>query len=149
MKLSINELNIKKEVLIDEDFVFDIETSLGIKSIDKMHFTGKVYYNSSDEIMLTGNLFGDVILEDSVDLSDYLLKIDVNIEEIIENYENTLDINQVLWENIVLEVPIRATNKKISDISGNGWKVTDGSNEKENIDPRLEVLKKLYEGGEK
>lgn len=149
MKIGINELNVKKEVLIDNDFEFIASelNAVGIKAIDKAHFTGKVYFNSVDEIVCSGNLVATLILPDAVDLSDYFYDIDIEIEEIIENFENTLDINEVLWENIVLEVPMRVSQSDLGNISGNGWKVkTEEDNDQ--IDPRLAKLQELYEGGE-
>ncbi len=148
MKVSIQELNIKKEL----DLNFDLDYSdynlekAGIRKIDKISFSGKLYFNVVDEIILEGNIFGKVILPDSVDLSDYSYEIDAKIEEIIENFENTLDINEILWENIVLEVPIRVSQKNLEDISGNGWKVVNETEDK--IDPRLEKLQELFKGGE-
>ncbi len=149
MKININELNIKKEINIDDDFSFNEENleSLGIKKIESCHFLGKIYYNSLDEICLSGNLICELIMSDAIDLSDILYEIDVNIEEIIENFENTLDINEILWENIVLEVPMRVTNKNLGSLQGNGWKVKTEEDEDE-IDPRLEKLQELYKGGE-
>ena len=87
---------------------------------------------------------------------EYPLNIEIaeNIEEFNEdltkNYEknqNTLDIIEFLWENIVLEVPIRITNEAGVQKSGDGWELNGKSNA-ENIDPRFEKLSELFKGGE-
>ncbi len=151
MKINITELNVKREININDNFVFDEVdyAKVGIKKINNIHFDGKIYYEITDEIKITGKLIAELILEDAVDLSDVLYEINVNIEEILENYENILDINEILWENIVLEVPIRVSNKKLEEKEGNGWKIlTEDSLDEKSIDPRLEKLQELFKGGE-
>ncbi len=151
MEINIIDLNVKKKIEINEFFKFSDELckSAGITKVDNIKFVGSLFYAITDEITLEGNLTGDLILEDAVDLSEFLYKIDIKIEEIIENCENILDINAILWENIVLEVPIRATNKELGDKKGVGWKVIN-EDEKPNdeIDPRLAKLQELFKGGE-
>ncbi|MFI3260538.1 MAG: YceD family protein [bacterium] len=150
MNININELNVKRQLLIDVSVDFENENldSLSIREVKETSFKGKLYYNSLDEIILEGQLHASLIMVDSVDLSDILYEIDVEIDEIITNFENTLDINEILWENIVLEVPMRITDKNLGDASGNGWKVKSDAEEDEMIDPRLAKLQELYKGGE-
>ncbi len=149
MEIKIQDLNIKKNIEINENFSFnpDKYKEAGIKDIKNIKFVGILRYNIVEEIILEGKLTGEIILYDSVDLSDFLQEIDVNIEEILENNQNVLDISEVLWNNIVLEVPIRSTNKKLEDQEGNGWKILNEVSE-EKIDPRLEKLQELFKGGE-
>ncbi len=150
MIINVQQLNVEKEININENLSYEESkiNSMSIKKINNLTFNGKLFYNSLDEIILEGRLFGELILPDAVDLSDYLYKIDTNIEEIIESEQNTLDIYEILWENIVLEVPIRVSNKKLENKEGDGWKIlTEESKEKE-IDPRLQKLQELFKGGE-
>ncbi len=150
MIINIQTLNVKKEILINEKLQYEDEKlkTIGIRKIDNLIFEGKLYYNSLDEIILEGRLFGDIILPDAVDLSDYIHKIDTNIEEILESVQNTLDIYEILWENIVLEVPIRVSNKDLGNKEGDGWKILTEDNEEKEIDPRLQKLQELFKGGE-
>ena len=67
-----------------------------------------------------------MILKDSISLEDvtyhFSNQLEEEVTEKVKNIENTLDILSVLWENIVLEVPIRFS--EVSDYSkyqGNGW----------------------------
>ena len=68
------------------------------------------------------------------------------MKEILGNCPNTLAILELLWENIVLEVPIRFT--KVEDFSkfhGDGWKlVSEDDNSHEN-NPFSEILKEFGE----
>jgi uncharacterized metal-binding protein YceD (DUF177 family) len=144
--INLNELNYKKEILIDEDITFE-ETYSSIKSVDKCHFKGKVFIDSAEEAKLEGILNATLILYDSVDLSDYEYKIEVNIDEILSLEQKTLDINEILWENIVLEVPIRATKCENASQKGEGWEVKDNDSLDE-TDPRFAKLQELFKGGE-
>ena len=64
-----------------------------------------------------------------------------------EKSKNSLDISEILWENIVLEIPISITNHKSEDLllKGNGWELVNEN--KEEIDPRLAKLKELLDEG--
>lgn len=147
MIIDLQELNHKDEIVIDEDITFDI-THKSIKEIKYAHFTGKVVNDITGEIVLSGVLKADVILYDSVDLSDYPLNLELNIEEICDNEQKTLDINEILWHNIVLEVPIRATKCTDSHLKGEGWEMKDEDSVDDEIDPRLAKLQELFKGGE-
>ena len=52
----------------------------------------------------------------------------------------------ILWQNIVLEVPISITKEKDAHLSGEGWELKN-EEDKETIDPRLAELSKLLEEG--
>ena len=67
-----------------------------------------------------------MILKDSVSLEEITYHFSNHLEEEVtekvKNIENTLDILSVLWENIVLEVPIRySVVDDYSDYQGDGW----------------------------
>ena len=90
-----------------------------------------------------------MILKDSytLELVDYPFNIDIeeNIK-ISKNNKNILDITEVLWQNIVLEVPISfSKNKKLEKSKGNGWELKDKNTKK--IDSRLAKLTELLEEG--
>ena len=70
------------------------------------------------------------------DLSEFL-------EENLENNQNTIDIFPIIWENILMEIPLKVVNEDLSDVKkeGKGWKfITD---KEERINPELEKLKDL------
>jgi hypothetical protein len=147
MKIDLNALNYKDEISIDQDFSF-VSVMPSIKDVRNAHFIGKTYLNTAGETKLEGNLKADLILIDAVDLSDFDYKIDINIDEIIENDVKTLDINEILWENIVLEVPIRVTKHEAKPMQGKNWEIKDEESRDNEIDPRLEKLQELFKGGE-
>ena len=147
MQINLQELNYKKEIIIDDDISFQ-DNYNSIKEIKNAHMKGKVYINTSEEVKLEGNFTADLILYDAVDLSDYDYKIDINIDENLSLDQKTLDINEILWENIVLEVPIRVTKHDHLSQKGDGWEVKDKDFLDKEIDPRLEKLQELFKGGE-
>ena len=62
----------------------------------------------------------------------------------LENSQNTLDILGILWENIVLEIPISYTESDELNIVGDGYQVNGNESEK-SMDPRLAPLLELLD----
>ena len=65
-----------------------------------------------------------------------------NMEENERNFQNTIDILPIIWENILMEIPMRVVSEeaKNSDISleGNGWKFV--TEEEEKTSPLSELM---------
>ncbi|MBD9098953.1 hypothetical protein EGP98_05125 [bacterium] len=113
---------------IDKDFFFnkDWYKNTDIIELKSVHFTGGLKRYLDDSFFLEGEYSGDMILKDSISLEDVIYHFSNNLEEEVtekvKNVENTLDILSVLWENIVLEVPIRFSEvKDYSNYQGDGW----------------------------
>ena len=68
------------------------------------------------------------------------------MEENERNFKNTIDILPIIWENILMEIPMRVVNSDISSIpkEGKGWKLIDEDEEEENINPEFAKLKDLF-----
>ena len=153
MIINLEELNsnIKENIEINEVVEFDdelIENSSIIK-LDKIKFNGQIFKDLSDEFILKGVLEGIMYVEDSINLEEvdypFSIEIDENIEENLENNQNSIDIISILWQNIVLEVPLRYTKvEDFSSYSGDGWRLI--SEEKVNTNnPFLELKEKFKE----
>ena len=87
-----------------------------------------------------------MILLDSISLEEVEYPFQVEYDDILEEnckkYENLLDIFTFLWENIVLEVPLRFT--KVEDLSkfhGDGWKLMSEDEHRYQSNPFSELLK--------
>lgn len=152
MQIDLNELNINNQILLDEyiDFKEEVYSNSGIKKLNNIKFVGRIYYNSSDEIVLEGKINGIMILEDAITLEDVELPLNVEINEIFEENipktQNTLETLDVLWQNIVLEVPIRITTSlSHKSIKGNGWELKE---EKETNQALAGIAQLLDEGKE-
>ena len=117
-------LDIDQDVIIDESKYFLPE----IKSIKSMHFKGNIFEDNEGYIKMNGEINGVLILEDSINLEEREFniskQISENIDEYLENNDNSIDIIDILWQNIVLEVPSRYTEvTDYSKYSGDGWRL--------------------------
>ena len=157
MQIDLNKLNIS-DILFDEYLTIDSELykNSAIKNLKPVKISGKIFYNISDEIELDLDVDGVMVLEDSITLDpiDYPYSFHINeiitseneeIKDYYQNSKNTLDIMPILWQNIVLEVPISITKEKDAHLSGEGWELNN--EEEDKIDPRLAELSKLLDEG--
>lgn len=157
MQIELNNLEINDKFEYDEDITFDknIYQHDEIKDLKDTHLKGYIYYNTAEILEINLEVKGTMILSDSVTLEpiDYPFNVKINEEyslndgyfqEYYEKEQNILDIMAILWENIVLEVPMHLTNTKDAKLSGDGWSL--GSNKDNNeIDPRLAKLTELLD----
>ena len=57
-----------------------------------------------------------------------------------EKIENTLDITDILWQNIMLEVPLRVSNvENFTEYQGDGWRLVDEDSIKNTNNPFKEL----------
>ena len=109
-----NEINIPNELL---------SKSL-ITELKNVNLTGDITIDEDDNINITGKLIGTMILKDDITLAPVEYNFDTEIEEILEKSKNILDITDVLWQNILVEIPskVRSTNEDVN-LEGDGWRV--------------------------
>lgn len=154
MNINLNELYKYSVINIDEDIDFiPKENDLGIKKLQNIHLKGKITYNDLEELELNLKITGTMYLLDAITLEEIpydfsanieesLIENEINLEKYINKSQNTLDIQEILWENIVLEVPIRVKkDDSLISLEGEGWQLN--KEEKEEIDPRLAKLTEL------
>ncbi len=134
MKIDLNYLNRFGKMNIDSDFVIDEDyyKNTDIRKLENLHVSGEVSVDYDDYINLNVKITGRMILPCAITLNDvpydFSSEIEENIgkfEEIYKNNKNLLEISPILWENIVLEIPIRVVSKDIkpSNTSGDGWEL--------------------------
>lgn len=141
---------------IDETVHFDEEMykKAGILELKDLKLKGKIEKNRNQDVFIKAILTGIMILPDAVTLEPIPLPLEIRIEERIdegnetiqeyfEKNKNILDIMGILWENIVLEVPISISKGNRIDAFGSGWELV--RNTKESMDPRLAPLRKLLD----
>ena len=155
MKINLSELSYKDKIEVNTTFSFskDYLGTTEIQKLDDVKVEGYFYQNDLDEYKSRLYVTGKMYLLDSVTLDEvpyeFNLEIDDDIPENCINEQNMLDIMELLWENIVLEVPIRYTQSDAENLSGDNWKVIDEEKEEQEIDPRMAKLYELYnKGGE-
>ena len=134
MKIDLNYLNRFGKMNIDSDFVIDEDyyKNTDIRKLENLHVSGEVSVDYDDYINLNVKITGRMILPCAITLNDvpydFTSEVEENIgkfEEIYKNNKNLLEISPILWENIVLEIPIRVVAKDIkpSNTSGDGWEL--------------------------
>lgn len=152
--LIIDLVNIPKDGLkLDESINFegyDLK-SVGIEELKDVKLNGSVKINIADEVILKASLSGTMVLLDAIDSSEIEYPFNIEIDENLtdndeynfEKTQNTLDIMNILWQNIVLEVPMRVVKKENENASlqGEGWELISDDTKK--VDPRLSPLMDL------
>ena len=159
MELNLAELT-NGSVTYDNDFVIDVDTykEVGILDLKNLYVIGDISLNSVSMLAVNLTVTGIMVIPDSVTTEpvDYPFtskieeEYDINDEFFLEYYQkeqNILDIMKILWENIVLEVPMRFTLAKDAHLSGDGWSLGEDKNKDDQIDPRLAKLAELLDNG--
>ena len=152
LKLKLNEvkeINIDDVVTIDEDFYKNTD----IKKINEVKVKGRIVYHGDDVFEVILNVICDLTLPCSVTLDDVTRHININFNEDIsenseENYKiinNTIDLIPIIWQNILLEVPLKVTKENIdrSKYHGDGWRLVTDEEELNERDTRLDKLKEF------
>lgn len=142
-------------ITIDETYSFNKEMlkNTEIIELNDVKITGDITKNSLDEYIIDVVVTGTMVLPCALTLKpvDYHFETEIAgnlaqiFEEFGENYENnqkTIDILPIIWENILMEIPIKVVSDDISDVKtkGDGWElITD----EEVVNPSLAKLKDL------
>ena len=148
----LDQIDIDQEVIIDKELLDETE----IIELKNTYVKGYITKDDINEFNLTVRVYGTMVLPCSVSLKptnhDFDFEIDDNINKLLEelgktlkNDENTIDIFPIIWENILMEIPMRIVNEDIHDVKlqGDGWKVITEKEDNEEINPELAKLKDL------
>ncbi|CDA52619.1 putative uncharacterized protein [Clostridium sp. CAG:533] len=133
MKIDLRKLYSLASVDVDGTITFPEEKlkSAGIIRLEDVSVHGKAIINYEDEIELDLDLSGKMYLPCAISLEEVEVPFATKIEEIIgENNINNnfyLDLSDILWENIVLEIPIKVVKEgvQLETSSGKGWSVEE------------------------
>lgn len=146
----LDEIIIDESIKISEDYYKDNDD---IKDVSLVKVSGDITDNQ-EYFSVNLNIKCELTLVCSVSLKDVKYNIDINIEEIIGENDNNLeefdkiinnsiDLLPIIWQNILVEVPMRVVSEDVQEenIYGNGWKFITKEEESKEIDPRLSKLK--------
>ena len=143
-------INIDSDIIIPNEY---LENS-GIRRLNNIHFKGNIKKLVDDTYSLEGVLSGTMILADDITLEDYeynfTSEIEENIQETSINLQKTLDITDILWQNILIEVPSKVVNDKNKNIKleGNGWRLISEDDLNSKSKPRSEHEDLLRKDGD-
>ena len=141
----ISRINIDGEVNIPEELYINTD----VVDLNNVKFNG--YLEAIEgEITLKGNVNGTMKINDAISLElldyDFNAEIDEEIENFQENSTNTLDITDVLWQNIMLEVPLKLTKvESFDEYHGDGWKLVSEDSIENTNNPFKELKDMLGE----
>ncbi|MCI5836020.1 MAG: DUF177 domain-containing protein [Firmicutes bacterium] len=139
MIIDLTKLNsgIEEYTTIDLSYSFSKEElkDSEILELNDVKIYGTISKNSLNDYYLDLEISGIMVLPCAVTLKpvnhDFNIKISDNLNELlseidknIKKVENLLDIFPIVWENILMEVPMRVVSSDVSDVplEGNGWK---------------------------
>ena len=139
----IDTIEVKEEVIIKENL---LKESL-ITNLKNIILDGELFLDEEDNLNLTGKLSGTMVLKDDITLEPVDYEFMAELEEILEKSKNILDITDILWQNILVEIPskVRSTDEDIN-LEGNGWRVISEEqfeNERKNSNNPFANLDKL------
>ncbi len=151
LKSGLDEyIDIDQELKVNQEYLNQAE----LIDLKDCHVKGTIQKNQCDGYNLNVIVSGIMVLPCSISLKpvdyEFSFEIDDDIEklmlEIDENYkkvENLLDILPIIWENILMEIPIKVTSSDLEGCktSGDGWRLVTSEEKKTN--PALEKLKDL------
>ena len=145
---------IEKEVVVNEIYSFTELEGTGVTSIDNVSISGVINLNALNEPYVSLDVEGVMIIPCAITLKPveypFFIKIEGDLEEIAEespekyiNSKNSLDILPIIWENILMEIPMRVVSEGADDVTleGDGWKFITGDEKVENSE--LSKLKDL------
>lgn len=143
---NLYKMPVKGEIIIPDEMLENTD----IRKISKVEVEGFIL-NNEEEYELDIDVSGVMILPCARTLKDVNYPFNIKINEVIgENDDNSLEIIQnrldifpIVWQNILVDVPLRvlAPDAKEESLEGDGWRlITEDTNE-EAIDPRLAKLK--------
>lgn len=142
------DLNFNKEYLINDTIIIpkSYYENSGVLDIKNLQVNGRFYYDSENELWGDFDIDGILIIKDSISDEDveYPISIKYNdiLDETLKKDENTLDLFEFLWENIVLEIPLKFTKvMDLSEFHGDGWKLISEEDRISSSNPFNDLLK--------
>lgn len=125
--IDVNEaINIDKEVFKNTDII----------ELNNISLNGSIYVDAANIYHIDIDVDGVMVLPCSITLKPVDYKFSCKVEEEFDETElsnikndkiskNTIDILPIIWENIVLEIPLRVLSSDAynTKIEGDGWKL--------------------------
>lgn len=149
MYSQVDEISIDNKIDIPKEYLEGTE----IKDISKVKVNGIITENG-ESFDINLNIKCNLTLICSISLKDVNYPVDINIDEMISDQgdleedfykiiNNSIDLLPIIWQNILVEVPIKVVSPDIEEenIYGDGWKFVTTEEENKEIDPRLSKLK--------
>lgn len=154
MEIDLSLLHSNTVNFIDIGGLYNIDPNYfegaNVIDLDEIEVIGKVYKDENEVGELVDyiqcSIKGNMVISDSISLDRVNYPFSIEYDDIIEGNckksENILDIFQFLWENIVLEVPLKFTKvEDLSEFHGDGWKLISEDELRDTNNPFNDLLK--------
>jgi len=128
----VEEIEVNGDVVIPEEF-FD---GTAVRALKDVKFSGSIFKLCDGDYQIAGNLTGVMVLPDDITLEDVDVKFNSEIEENFSEFckheeknleiiQNRLDITEFLWQNILVEIPLKVVSEKSASMTlkGDGWRL--------------------------
>ena len=137
------------------EFKDELLQGSGILDLKNVNVVGTISMEDKEHY-LDCSVNGIMVVPCSLTLKPVDYSFDVKIEgiledlfeeigEIVKNNQNTIDILPIIWENILMEIPMKVVSEQTDDVmtSGNGWRLITEKEDIKEINPELEKLRDL------
>ena len=149
---TVKEVDITNTYTIPKEYFENTD----VLALNNIKVEGKIYQDYSEDDIeelveyIDCKISGEMTIADSISLEPVEFPFSTEYNDIIEENckksENTLDIFQFLWENIVLEIPLQFTKvKDLSKFHGDGWKLISEEELRISNNPFNDLLKDFEE----
>lgn len=127
-----NELNYSDTIALDKSLYENTD----IRELSELDVNAHITRVTDSSYSMDLEIKGTMVLPCAITLKDVNYPFDIktevkisNDDELDEEYvkinQNSIDIISIIWQNIVLEIPLRVVSEDVPDtpISGDGWKL--------------------------
>ena len=162
LKIDVSQMSYDEdnEILIEDSVTFDknIFEGTDIRALSEVKVKGKISLEEGPTYSVILNAVGEMTLPCSISLEDVIYPFNIEIGEIIdpndeesEDYlkiiDNTIDIMPIIWQNIVVEIPMKVVSPDLANVKleGDGWKLLTEEEKMKELDPRFDKLRDLLD----
>ena len=126
---STNEFLYKNTIVLDEALYKNTD----IRKLSPVEVSADIKRITDTSYKMSLEIKGEMTLPCSITLNDVIYPFDIKTEVKLSNedeedeeiIQNNIDIISIIWQNIVLEIPLRVVSEDAnnSPVSGEGWKL--------------------------
>ena len=128
LNYQLDEIAFEDTITLDNSYLKTTE----IRSLSDINLFGIIKREIDDIISINVSISGVMILPCSISLVDVAYPFEINVYEVLDeeiNSEylkiehNSIDIIPIVWQNIVLEIPLKVVSPTLNrnSIQGDGW----------------------------
>lgn len=127
-----NEFLYKNTIVLDEALYKNTD----IRKLSPVEVSADIKRITDTSYKMSLEIKGEMTLPCSITLNDVIYPFDIKTEvklsnedeedeEYVKIIQNNIDIISIIWQNIVLEIPLRVVSEDAnnSPVSGEGWKL--------------------------